>query len=40
WARIAAHIDRAPGPRGEVYALERHKGGPHASIMRYNLNTS
>jgi aryl-alcohol dehydrogenase-like predicted oxidoreductase len=40
WARIAAHIDRAPGPRGEVYALERDKGGPHASIMRYNLNTS
>jgi aryl-alcohol dehydrogenase-like predicted oxidoreductase len=26
------------GPRGDVYALEREKGGPHAAIMRYNLN--
>jgi aryl-alcohol dehydrogenase-like predicted oxidoreductase len=28
----------SPGPRGEVYALERVKGGPHASVMRYTLN--
>lgn len=27
------------GPLGDVYALEREKGGRHASIMRYNLNT-
>ena len=25
------------GPEGDVYALERMKGGPHASIMRYGL---
>ena len=28
----------ARGPAGEVYALERLKGGPHASVMRYSLN--
>jgi aryl-alcohol dehydrogenase-like predicted oxidoreductase len=28
----------APGPAGEVYGLERVKGGTHASIMRYSLN--
>lgn len=28
------------GPRGDVYALERVKGGPHASVMRYELNTA
>lgn len=33
-------IDAAPGPDGAVYALEREKGGRHASIMRYNLNKS
>jgi aryl-alcohol dehydrogenase-like predicted oxidoreductase len=27
-----------PGPAGEVYALERVKGGRHASIMRYSLH--
>ena len=27
------------GPDGDVYALERVKGGRHASIMRYNLGT-
>jgi aryl-alcohol dehydrogenase-like predicted oxidoreductase len=26
------------GPRGDVYALERDKDGPHGRIMRYNLN--
>ncbi len=30
----------ATGPLGDVYSLEREKGGRHASIMRYNLNTS
>ena len=29
----------APGPLGDVYSLEREKGGRHASVMRYNLNT-
>jgi aryl-alcohol dehydrogenase-like predicted oxidoreductase len=26
------------GPSGEVYELERVKGGPHASVMQYTLN--
>jgi aryl-alcohol dehydrogenase-like predicted oxidoreductase len=26
------------GPAGDVYAAERRPGGPHAAIMRYNLN--
>lgn len=26
------------GPAGDVYAAERRKDGPHAAIMRYNLN--
>jgi aryl-alcohol dehydrogenase-like predicted oxidoreductase len=30
----------APGPQGDVYQLERVKGGRHAGIMRYNLNVS
>ena len=25
------------GPNGDIYDLERVKGGPHASIMRYTL---
>ncbi len=29
-----------PGPEGDVYQLERIKGGHHAGIMRYNLNVS
>jgi aryl-alcohol dehydrogenase-like predicted oxidoreductase len=28
----------SPGPAGDVYELERVKGGRHAAIMRYNLN--
>ena len=28
----------APGPAGDVYELERIKGGRHASIMRYSLH--
>jgi len=35
---IEDHIAQAPGPSGPVYALERVKGGRHASIMKYNLN--
>ncbi len=36
-AIAAVHAD-AKGPAGEVYGVERVKGGPHASIMRYTLN--
>jgi aryl-alcohol dehydrogenase-like predicted oxidoreductase len=35
---IAAVQAQASGPSGEVYGLERIKGGAHASIMRYSLN--
>ena len=37
-AAIAAVHSEATGPAGDVYALERTKGGRHASIMRYTLN--
>lgn len=37
-AVIDAVSARAPGPRGEVYGLEREKGGRHAAIMKYDLN--
>lgn len=37
-AAIAAVQSEAAGPKGEVYGLERIKGGPHASVMRYTLN--
>ena len=37
-ARIQALQARSAGPAGDVYALERMKGGRHASIMRYTLN--
>lgn len=30
----------ATGPAGDVYQLERTKAGPHAAIMRYNLNAT
>jgi len=33
-------LARARGPAGDVYALEREKGGRHARPMRYDLNTS
>lgn len=36
-AIAAVHAD-AEGPGGDVYALERVKGGRHASVMRYTLN--
>jgi aryl-alcohol dehydrogenase-like predicted oxidoreductase len=35
---IAAVQAGADGPAGDVYGLERIKGGAHASIMRYTLN--
>jgi len=37
-AVLEALVTHAPGPAGEVYALERIKGGTHAAIMRYDLN--
>jgi aryl-alcohol dehydrogenase-like predicted oxidoreductase len=37
-ARIHAHSDRAPGPRGDIFGLERDREGPHGRIMRYDLN--
>ncbi len=37
---LASILAQATGPLGDVYELEREKGGRHASIMRYNLNTS
>ena len=37
-------LDGAPdsrrGPSGDVYSLERIRNGPHAAIMKYNLNRS
>jgi len=36
-AAIARVQSASSGPRGDVYDLERVKGGPHASIMRYSL---
>ena len=37
-ALLATVLIDASGPVGDVYALEREKGGRHASIMKYNLN--
>lgn len=39
-AALNALLATATGPLGDVYSLEREKGGRHASIMRYNLNTT
>jgi aryl-alcohol dehydrogenase-like predicted oxidoreductase len=38
--RLDRVLARARGPLGDVYDLERVKGGPHAAIMKYNLNRS
>ena len=35
---IQSVLQEAKGPEGDTYALERVKGGKHASIMRYNQN--
>jgi diketogulonate reductase-like aldo/keto reductase len=37
-AELAAALGDGPGPQGDVYTLEREKGGRHAVIMRYGLN--
>ena len=39
-AVLRTAVAHATGPSGDVYTLEREKGGRHASIMRYNLNTT
>lgn len=37
-ASIESVAQKAQGPLGAVYALERVKGGQHAAIMKYNLS--
>jgi aryl-alcohol dehydrogenase-like predicted oxidoreductase len=37
-ALIEGVTDRRRGPGGDIYALEREKGGRHAAIMKYDLN--
>jgi aryl-alcohol dehydrogenase-like predicted oxidoreductase len=37
-ALVEAVADRRRGPAGDVYGLEREKGGRHAAIMHYDLN--
>ena len=37
-AEIAAITTRRLGPGGDVYELERDRGGRHGSIMKYNLS--
>jgi hypothetical protein len=39
-AAVARVQSASSGPSGDVYDLERAKGGPHASIMRYTLADS
>ncbi|MEO7051117.1 MAG: aldo/keto reductase [Rhodanobacter sp.] len=34
---IEAILAQRQGPQGEVYGLERDRGGPHGAIMKYNL---
>ena len=36
-AAVARVQSTSKGPRGDIYDLERVKGGPHASIMKYTL---
>jgi len=37
-AAIERVTDKAEGPAGDIYTLERAKGGKHAAIMKYDLN--
>lgn len=37
-AAIDTVINQSKGPKGDIYGLERIKGGKHAGIMKYNLN--
>lgn len=36
--KLAALLGESVGPVGDVYTLERERGGRHAAIMKYNLN--
>jgi aryl-alcohol dehydrogenase-like predicted oxidoreductase len=36
--KIESVLAKAKGPNGDIYGLERIKGGKHAGIMKYNLN--
>jgi aryl-alcohol dehydrogenase-like predicted oxidoreductase len=38
YAAIDSVVKRRTGPLGDVYELERDRGGRHGSIMKYNLN--
>ncbi len=38
-ARVDGVLTRHPGPGGDVFSLERVLDGPHAAIMRTNLNS-
>jgi len=38
-AAIQKILDKAPGPQGPVFGLERDRNGRHGRIMKYNLNT-
>ncbi|MGB0542975.1 MAG: aldo/keto reductase [Longimicrobiales bacterium] len=35
---LRTHMDRAPGPTGDVFELESDRDGPHGRIMKYDLN--
>ena len=37
---IAVVLSQRQGPGGEVYELERDRGGRHGAVMKYNLGTS
>jgi aryl-alcohol dehydrogenase-like predicted oxidoreductase len=39
-SELESALGAGRGPRGEVYGLERVKGGRHAAIMRYGLNAA
>ena len=36
--RFETWAEDGPSPRGDVFELEREPAGPHAAIMKYNLN--
>jgi aryl-alcohol dehydrogenase-like predicted oxidoreductase len=36
--KIRSVVDKAHGPQGPVFGLERDRSGPHGEIMKYNLN--
>jgi aryl-alcohol dehydrogenase-like predicted oxidoreductase len=36
--KICTEVNKAHGPQGPVFGLERNRKGPHGKIMKYNLN--